>query len=105
MPTLRPDPTLSDLQAYVAKMVVERGFDGQSVLQECLLLTEEAGELCKAIRKQEQLGIDAKSKAGTISEELSDMLIVMFAIANRYDIDLEQAFRDKEAINHKRVWR
>jgi NTP pyrophosphatase (non-canonical NTP hydrolase) len=104
MPTLKPDPTLSDFQTYVAKMMVERGFAGQPVLQECLLLTEEVGELCKAIRKEEQLGIDAKSKVGTISEELSDILIVILAIANRYEIDLEQAFRDKEAINHKRVW-
>lgn len=104
MPILPVNPTLSVIQDYIAKMVVERGFHGQPVLQECLLLTEEVGELCKAIRKQEQLGIDAKSKVGTIGEELSDMLIVMLAIANRYDIDLEQAFRDKEAINHTRVW-
>jgi NTP pyrophosphatase (non-canonical NTP hydrolase) len=104
MPVLPERPTLAVLQEYIEKMVVERGFKGQSVLHECLLLTEEVGELCKSIRKQEQLGIDAKSKVGTIGEELSDILIIMLAVANRYDIDLEQAFRDKEAINDTRTW-
>jgi NTP pyrophosphatase (non-canonical NTP hydrolase) len=104
MPVLRSRPTLRQLQAYVAQLVIERGFDKNTGVGECLLLAEETGELCKAIRKQEQLGIDAGSKVGTIGEELADMLIMMLAIANRYDIDLEQAFRDKEVINHTRTW-
>ncbi len=105
MPTLPAKPTLSQIQAYVAELVVERGFLTNTAVKECLLLAEETGELCKAVRKQEQLGIDINSKVGTIAEEMADILIVLSAIANRYGIDLEQAFRDKEAINHQRVWR
>lgn len=106
MPASLPDQFgLPALQRYVAEMIIERGFDGKPVTEKCLLLAEEIGELCKAIRKQENLQIDAGSKAGTISEEIADILIVLTAIANHYGIDLEQAFRDKEAINHGRTWK
>jgi NTP pyrophosphatase (non-canonical NTP hydrolase) len=105
MPTLASDPTLADIQTYVRQMTDERGFTGNPITQECLLLTEEEGELCKAVRKAEQLRTDANSKIGSLSEELADILIVMTSIANHYDINLEQAFRDKEAINHQRVWK
>jgi NTP pyrophosphatase (non-canonical NTP hydrolase) len=105
MPILHANPTLTDIQTYVRQMTTERGFTDNPVTQECLLLAEEVGELCKAVRKAESLRTDANSKIGSLSEELADILIVTTAIANHYDIDLEQAFRDKEAVNHKRVWK
>jgi len=105
MPILPSNPTIAHLQTYIRQMTQERGFEHNPILQECLLLTEEVGELSKAIRKQENLRTDENSKIGSISEELADILIVLTAIANHYNIDLEQAFRDKEAINHTRVWR
>jgi len=33
------------------------------------------------------------------------MIIYLCAIANRFEIDIEQAFRDKEDINKKRIWK
>jgi len=33
-------------------MVKERGFENETVLEQCLLLGEEVGELFKAVRKQ-----------------------------------------------------
>lgn len=104
MPVLPKNPTLPVIQDYVRQMMVERGFTNHPIMQECLLLTEEVGELCKAVRKQEQLRTDKNSKVGSISEEVADILIVLNAIANHYEIDLEKAFRDKEAINHQRTW-
>ena len=65
---------------------------------------QEIGELFKAIRKQEGVKVDLNSKFGSIDEELADILIYVCAIANRYGIDLETAFREKEKINHQRVW-
>ena len=97
-------PMLADFQSYVAQMEAERGFADQSVRDKCLLLGEEIGELFKAVRKSEGLKVDASSPVGTISEELADVFIYVCAIANRYDIDLETAFREKEAINHERSW-
>ena len=102
---LKKNPTLKDVQEYVYEMEIKRNFLDQSVLQKCLMLGEEVGELFKAIRKEENIKVDDKSNIGTIDEELADIIIFVCAIANRYNIDLEQAFRDKEDINKKRTWK
>ena len=102
---LKENPVLKDFQEYVKKLELERGFEKQDVVQKCLLLGEELGELFKAVRKMESISIDRKnSKITTVEEELADILIYICAIANRYDINLENAFRNKEEINKKRVW-
>lgn len=48
---------------------------------------------------------DGKSKVTEVSEETADILIIFCSIANRLDVDLEKAFREKEEINSKRVWK
>lgn len=68
------------------------------------MLGEEIGELFKVICKKEKIKIDHNSKFGLIDEELADVIIYLCAIANRFDVDLEKAFRDKEEINKNRVW-
>ncbi|HVQ95506.1 MAG TPA: MazG nucleotide pyrophosphohydrolase domain-containing protein [Mycobacteriales bacterium] len=95
---------LNAVQRYVAEMEEERGFSHRTVLQQCLLLGEEVGELFKAIRKQQNLTVDPNSTIGNVEDELADVLIYLCAIANRLDIDLEDAFRKKEARNEERVW-
>lgn len=103
--SLKSNPTLKDFQEYVKELEKERGFENQNVLQKCLLLGEEIGELFKAVRKMESISIDKKnSKISTVEEELADILIYICSIANRYNIDVEKAFRDKEEMNKKRVW-
>ena len=83
----------------------ERDFS-KDVSVNLLMLGEEVGELFKAIGKHGNLNkVDSNSKVGSVEEELADVLIFICAIANRFDIDLEKAFRDKEAINNKRSWR
>jgi NTP pyrophosphatase (non-canonical NTP hydrolase) len=104
MPHLPADPTLGVVQDYVRKLEEERGFAGNTLQQEALLLGEEVGELFKALRKQQNMAIDAKSVVGGVDEELADVLIYICAIANRLGVDLETAFRDKERINSERVW-
>jgi len=105
MPSLGQKPTLSDFQQYVRELEQERGFTDQTVLQRCLVLGEEVGELFKAVRKKENVKVDHNSTFGSIDEELADVLIFILSIANMYGIDLEQAFRDKEEINKKRAWK
>ena len=104
MPNLS-EATLSNLQTYVTELEIERGFIDQTVLQKCLLMGEEMGELFKAIRKTENISTDKNSETFHVGEELADILIYACAIANRCDIDLEEAFREKEEINKKRVWK
>lgn len=101
---LKNKPILDDFQKYVKNMEKDRGFEDQNVLQKCLMMGEEIGELFKAVRKAEGIKIDNDSKVGKISHEMVDVFIFLCAIANRYDIDLESAFREKELINQKRTW-
>ncbi|MDB5178199.1 MAG: putative pyrophosphatase [Patescibacteria group bacterium] len=103
MAHIKAGATLRDLQEYTTVHFKERGFR-TTPTQECLLLIEEVGELAKAIRKESGVTTDPDSHVGNIAHELADVLWVTSAIANMYDIDLEQAFRGKEAINHKRTW-
>ncbi len=96
--------TLKNLQKYVTELEQERGFIDQSIIQKCLLLGEEVGELFKAVRKSENISADRNSNIHNVGEELADIMIYVCAIANRYNIDMEEAFRAKEEINKKRVW-
>ena len=105
MPTLPAHPTLKDFQRYVVELETERGFSHQNVTDKCLLLGEELGELFKAVRKTQGLSIESGGSYGAVSEELADILIYLCTIANRFDIDLEQAFREKEQVNEARQWR
>jgi len=104
MPILKENPTLNDFQNYVVELENERGFINQTAVEKCLLLGEEVGELFKAVRKKQQIKIDNNSKVTTVGEELADILIYICAIANRFDINLEEAFRQKEDINKERKW-
>lgn len=105
MPELKENPMLKDFQNYVVELEKERGFTNQTVLQKSLFLGEEVGELFKAIRKSGNMGVDQKSVIGSVDEELADILIFVCSIANRFGIDLEKAFREKEEINKKRIWK
>jgi len=106
MPMLKEKPTLKNFQKYVKELEIERGFEKEAVIVKCLLLAEEVGELFKAIRKKDKvIKVDHNSKSGSVDEELADIIIYLCAIANRFDIDLEQAFRDKEEINKQRTWK
>lgn len=72
-----------------------------------LLLTEEVGELAKAIRKFSGLKIDesrAKSYP-SLKHELADVLFYTLDLANTLDVSLFEAFCEKEQLNHKRTWK
>ncbi len=105
MPALPSRPTLKDIQNYVTELEQERGFTDHTILQTSLQLGEEVGELFKAIRKTEKMKVDALSDTKHIDEELADIVIFLCSIANRYNIDLEQAFREKEEHNKTRTWK
>jgi NTP pyrophosphatase (non-canonical NTP hydrolase) len=105
MPNLTKNPTLENFQNYVAELETERGFANQTIIDKCLLLGEEVGELFKAVRKSEGLAVDTNSNFTEIGDELTDIFIYLCAIANRKGIDLESAFREKEEKNKQRVWK
>lgn len=64
-----------------------------------LKLSEEIGELSIAIRKNLTQENHSNIK-GTIDEELWDVMYYLIALANCYDIDLENVIKQKESINN-----
>lgn len=102
--TLKPNPTLKDLQEYVAELVRERGFK-DDVAQRFMLLLEETGEFAKAARKQVGIGFAADTERKELAHEAADVFIILLGLCNQLNIDLEQAFREKEEINKKRTWK
>lgn len=102
---LKNNPTFRDFQEYVKELEDDRGFADQNAIEKCLLLGEEMGELFKAIRKSVNLKMDINSNVGSVKEEIADMVIYLCSIANRFEIDIELAFREKEEINKLREWK
>jgi NTP pyrophosphatase (non-canonical NTP hydrolase) len=105
-PTGLPEgATLAQLQRYIEREAKKRGFGNQRVLEKCLILGEEVGELFKSIRKEEKIPVGRHSKIGTISEEMADVLMYVCTIASFYGVDLEAAFRAKDKVHAKRIYK
>ena len=102
---LKDNPTLRDLQEYIARAVEERGFKGERIEQRFLLLLEESGEFAKAARKSAGLRFADDTQTKEVAEEAADVLIILLGLCNMMGIDLEQAVRDKEEKNKQRVWK
>lgn len=104
MQPLATDASLADLQHYVAEMEIERGFTGRTVHDQTWRLMEEAGELARAVRKNDGHRTLTGELVGSVDEELVDLMIFACSIANRLGIDLADAIREKEALNENRSW-
>jgi len=102
--SIKPNPTLKDLQEYVAKAVKMRGFDKDTVEQRFMLLLEEVGEFAKAARGHAGMKFAGDTKKKELTHEAGDVLNVLLGICNLLDIDLEQAYREKEELNKQRTW-
>lgn len=111
-PHLPPDPTMADFQRYIHDLEAYHGWLDVDLVHNCFLMGEEVGELFKAVRKVNRLFDEPeKGPAGAtaervahVGEELVDVLNYLLAIANRLDIDVEAAFRAKNAQNLERTW-
>ena len=97
-------PSLQDYQALIRKLVVERGFDKETVPEVFTLLVEEIGELAKAIRKTNGQKTGAHSRQHEVAEEAADVFWLLVDLCNRLGVDLEAAFNAKETKNRKRNW-
>src|SRR5690606_10147462 len=102
---------MSEYQRYVHALEAMHGWFDVDLVHNCFLMGEEVGELCKAVRRVERLYEQAGSEAvldearrTDVADEIVDVLNYLLAIANRLDIDVEQAFRRKNAENQRRRW-
>ena len=70
-----------------------------------MLLIEEIGEFAKASREKAGMRLADDSAQQHAEHEAADILIIFLGLCNMMNINLEQAFRDKEEINKTRTWR
>ena len=104
---LNENKTLREVQEYIKNVIEIRGFNKQPPEQTMLLLTEEVGELAKAIRKDKtKMCIDNNkiNNYDTIESEVADVFIVLSTICNELNIDLYSAVKNKEKENINKKW-
>ncbi len=100
--------TMDEIQEYIKKVIELRGFSNQKVQDKMLLLFEETGELAKAIRKtlpEASIDYDKIEDYTEIEEEIADVFIVLVSICNKLNINLYEAFKNKEEKNVERKWK
>lgn len=105
---LTENNTLRDVQKYVNNVNEIRGFNSQEITKTMLLLTEEIGELAKAIRKEStDMAIDVNKKYNydTIEGEVADVFYVLLCVCNKLDIDIFNCLKEKEKKNISRTWK
>ncbi len=88
MATLPENPTLPDLQRYLAEVCEERGWTKDSPSEKFVLFIEEVGELAKAMRKASGLYEErAKQRDMPLEEEFADVLSYLLDLANCFHVD------------------
>lgn len=100
--------TLREVQNYIENMNEVRGFNSDTIEDRMLLLTEEIGELAKAIRKTSKnmhIDINKQYNYDTIESEVADCFYVLLSVASYLDVDVYQSLKDKEKENINRVWK
>ena len=94
---------LNELIKYVREMKKRRGFDGTSIEQEMVLLTEEVGELAREVWEVARVGAGSDETRRNLAFEVVDCLICLLSIAGMAGIeDIEQYVVEKERINTRR---
>ncbi len=98
----KPGAVLRPLQEYYAAIANERGYDQESPQDTMLLITEEVGELARAVRKAVGLRRDGRWGETSVAEELADVQLYLLHLANVMGLNLADAVTDKEKKNAER---
>ncbi len=93
---------LKEIQKQIHQMRLKRGFSMEPT-QIFMLLTEEVGEVAGELKRiwsknYEKFEIDA------LNDELADVLVLLLALANQFDIDMETAILQKIDKDGDRNW-
>jgi NTP pyrophosphatase (non-canonical NTP hydrolase) len=94
---------LRAMQLYYRGAAVQRGYEQESLRDTLLLLTEEVGELARAIRKSLPLQRHGNPIHNSVGDEVSDVFLYVLHLANVGGIDLAEAVAKKEAQNIQRA--
>lgn len=98
----KPGKGIAGLQRYYEKVSKRRGWNNESPKDAMLLLTEEIGELARAIRKSQGLKRDSGYKDVGLLDELADVQLYLVHLANGLGVRLDEAVNQKETKNDER---
>lgn len=102
---LGEDFKVSEVQDYIKNMYLKLGWTSKDPRDRILYLTEEVGELARAVRKELGHSIDVNRKNNdSVEDEAADVFITLCALCNTMGVDLNKAFLQKQAKNCKRTW-
>ncbi|PFZ02487.1 pyrophosphatase [Bacillus pseudomycoides] len=90
---------LSEIQQYVANFSKEKGFADTTIEKRTMYLMAELGELTEAVLRRNDDNIKRE-----IGLEMFDVIWNVCDLANKLEIDLEEAFQEKMEINRDRKW-
>jgi NTP pyrophosphatase (non-canonical NTP hydrolase) len=98
--------TLPQLQEYIDDMVNARGFQKESAQDVMLLLCEEIGELAKEVRRSHSnIKNDVNKPSNrSLEGEIADVFSVLLALCRVLNVDIFDAFVEKEKENCTRHW-
>lgn len=102
----KTDISLSQLQRHLDETCRANGWDQRSITECFLLFSEEIGELAKAIRQETGIKGEARpaDAKDNLRHEFADVLNYLMELANRFDVDLTEAYFEKNQINQTRSW-
>ena len=102
---LPEEPSLTVLQDHIKAICAQHGWDKNSVPEVFLLFSEECGELAKAIRLHTGFKHESSSASHEeLAAEFADVLSYLMDLANRFDVNLANAYQKKQARNTHRKW-
>lgn len=98
-----PGNGLRGLQHYYERAAARRGWDSETVQDTLLLMTEEMGELARAVRKSIGLSRNHDWDGQDVAEELADLQLYLVHLSSSLGVDLAEAVTRKEAVNAARA--
>jgi len=94
---------LRDLQRRVVQLRAERGFTTEP-LELFTLLNEEIGEIAGQLKRTWSPNYAAFDK-NSLAEEIADCMVLLLALAERFDIDAVQGIENKSfRKDSQRAW-
>lgn len=85
--------TLSQITQRIVAKRAERGFVTDP-LKIYTLLTEEVGEIASELKRTWSANYDAFNRAH-LADEIADVFVMLVALADQFEIDIEQAVEKK----------
>lgn len=94
---------LVDYQQFISQFYKERNWYQYSPFIRTTFLSEEVGEVCRAVRtleigrdRPDEIVKNQQENLGNLVEELGDVLDNIFILADKYDISLEQIIQEHQ---------